>query len=240
MKILSNMGIIDLALYFDSTLVIADIHIGYEEVLNRQGILVPRTQFEEMAKRFEKIIKSHKYKKIDRIIVNGDLKHEFGTISEQEWRNALKFLDLLAKYCKEIILIKGNHDTILGPIANKRNVKVLGSVVVGKFLITHGDKIPDKGLLKKASTIIIGHEHPAISLKEGARVEKYKCFLKGKYKGKNLIVQPSFNTLIEGTDILRDEMLSPFLEQNLDSFEVYAVEDKVYDFGKLGNLRNRA
>ena len=103
--------------------------------------------------------------------------------------------------------------------------------------MTHGDKIPSKALLRNVSTIIIGHEHPAISIREGPRVEQFKCFLKGKYKGRNLIAQPSFNTMIEGTDVLKDKNLGPFLKQNLDNFEVYAVEDKVYRFGKLGKLR---
>ena len=240
MKILPNIEIVDLALYFDSTLVIADVHIGYEEALNKQGILVPRLQFEEMAQRVERIFSLLKNNKIERIVVNGDLKHEFGTISEQEWRNSLKFLDLLAKHCDEIILIKGNHDAIIGPIAKKRNVNVKEFFWIPskKILIAHGNKIPNQQLLKDVSTIIIGHEHPTVSLKERPRVEQYKCFLKGKYEGKNLIVQPSFNNIVNGTDILRDEILSPFLQQNLDNFDVFIVEDKVYDFGKLRNLRN--
>jgi putative SbcD/Mre11-related phosphoesterase len=235
MKILPNIDIVDLALYFDSTLVIADVHIGYEEALNKQGILVPRLQFEEIVKRIVAIFRQLKGRKLKTIVVNGDLKHEFGTISEQEWRNTLKFLDLLSKYCKEIVLIKGNHDTILGPIAKKRNVKIVDSISVGKVLVTHGDKIPNT--IKNFDTVIIGHEHPAVSLKEGPRVEQYKCFLKGRYKGKNLIVQPSFNPIIEGTDILIDGILSPFLQQNLDNFDVFIVEDKIYKFGKLRNLR---
>ena len=262
MKILPDVEIIDLALFLDSTLVIADAHIGYEEALNKQGVLVPRLQFEEMVKRMEKIFNELKNKKIERIVVNGDLKHEFGTISEQEWRNTLKFLDLLAKHCDEIILIKGNHDNILGPIARKRNVQVLDCFIIeslnekhnnenksiikmafkkskNKILITHGNKIPDKELLKNVSAVIIGHEHPAISIKDGPRIEKFKCFLKGKYKGKNLIVQPSFNSIIEGTDVMRDKILSPFLKQNLDNFEVYVVEDKVYEFGKLKNFKKQ-
>ena len=235
MKILPKMEIADLALYFDSTLVIADVHIGYEEALNKQGILVPRLQFEEMAKRMERIFGILKNKKLKRIVVNGDLKHEFGTISEQEWRNTLKFIDLLAKHCKEVILVKGNHDTILGPIAKKRNVKVVDYFEAGNILVIHGNKISQN--IKKYETIVIGHEHPAVSLKEGPRIEQFKCFLKGRYKGKNLIVQPSFNSMIEGTNILRDKIMSPFLQQNLDNFKVYVVEDKVYEFGKLGNLR---
>ncbi|MBI2653267.1 metallophosphoesterase [Candidatus Woesearchaeota archaeon] len=234
MKILPNMNILDLALYFDYTVVIADAHIGYEEALNKQGVLVPRFQFEDIVKRMERVFDYLKGKKIECIIVNGDLKHEFGTISEQEWRNTLKFIDLLSKHCNEVILIKGNHDTILGPIARKRNVNVVDEIGIGKVLVCHGNKVPN---IKNYDAIIIGHEHPAVSLKEGPRVEQYKCFLRGKYKGKKLIVQPSFNSLVEGTDLLRDKILSPFLHQNLDNFDVYIVEDKVYHFGKLRNLR---
>ena len=233
MRIIGNIEAIGLALYFDSVLVISDVHIGYEEVLNKQGVLVPRVQYEDISNSMKSIFNKLEGKKIDKMIVNGDLKHEFGAISEQEWRNTLKFIDLLSKYCKEIILIKGNHDTILGPIAKKRNVRIADSIIIGKALITHGDKLPDKETLRKADTIIIGHEHPAVSLKDGPRIETYECFLKGRFKGKNLIVQPSFNNLIEGTDILKHKILSPFLDQNLDNFEVFVVEDKVYDFGKL-------
>jgi metallophosphoesterase superfamily enzyme len=49
---------------------------------------------------------------------------------------------------------------------------------------------------------------------------------------------PSFNMLSEGTDILAGELLGPFLHQDLDDFEVYVVEDKVYRFGKVKDLRN--
>src|SRR3989338_10722770 len=219
MEILPDIEIVDLALYFESTLVIADVHIGYEEALNKQGIMVPRLQFEDMLKRMENIFASLKNKKIERIVVNGDLKHEFGTISEQEWRNTLKFLDLLVRHCNEVILVKGNHDTILGPIARKRNVKVVDYYLIdyntneynderpltkknknNKTIIIHGDRIPEKKVLQQAGTVIIGHEHPAISIKEGPRTETYKCFLKGRYKGRILIVQQSFNTIIEGTN----------------------------------------
>lgn len=256
MKLLSGIEIVDLALYFDDALVIADAHIGYEEALNKQGILVPRLQFEDIVRRIKRIFSLLKGNELKTIVINGDLKHEFGTISEQEWRNTLKFLDLLAKHCNEVILVKGNHDTILGPIAKKRGIQFVERFGIGKTLITHGDRVPDS--LKGFETIIIGHEHPAVSIKEGPRVEQFKCFLKGKYKGKNLIVQPSFNSIIEGTDILKDRILSPFLKQNLDNFDVYIVEDGVYPeikpysasdspkgshsgvlyFGKLKNLRS--
>src|SRR3989344_7806769 len=268
MEILPGFDILNQALLHNNILIMTDINIGYEEMLNKKGFLIPRLQFEDMLKRLEAIFDSLESKKIGKVIINGDLKHEFNSISEQEWRNTLKFIDFLSKYCNEIIIVKGNHDITLGPIARKRNVKIVDYYIIGdntdesnnelykneklqygknnysrtkaaknKTLVIHGDKMPENKVLERIGTIIIGHEHPAILLREGARVEQFKCFLKGKFKGKNLIVLPSFNTMIEGTDLLRDKVLSPFLKQNLDDFEVYAVEDKIYDFGKLGKLR---
>jgi putative SbcD/Mre11-related phosphoesterase len=231
MEILPDIQIIELALYLkkQKILVITDLHIGFEEMLNKQGILIPRHQLKDIINRLDRIFLKCKPKII---VINGDLKHEFGTISEQEWRDSLKVIDYLAKKGK-VVLVKGNHDTILGPISQKRNVELAEYYKADDILIVHGDKIIDK----KCKTIIIGHEHPAVMLKEDGRKEKYKCFLKGKFKGKNLIVMPSMNTVTEGTDILNEELLSPYLKGNLDSFNVFIAADKVYDFGRLGNLR---
>ena len=236
---IKGIEIIDLGIMLknEKILVLSDFHIGYEEALNKQGILVPKFQFKDIIKRLTKIFSRLKKDKLKKIIINGDIKHEFGTISEQEWRETLRLLDFLTKFCDEIILIKGNHDTIIGPIAKKRNVRIVDYCLTKKrVLIIHGHRIPEKDLLKKTNTIIIGHEHPALSLREDIRVEKFKCFLKGKYKRKNLVVMPSFCLATEGTDILKEKLLSPFLDQDLTNFDVFVVADKVYDFGKLKNL----
>ncbi|MBI2651461.1 metallophosphoesterase [Candidatus Woesearchaeota archaeon] len=237
MKIFGNISLIDLAIYTHNHLIVTDFHIGYEEALNKQGLLVPRFQFEEIIKRMESLFSELKGKKIERIIINGDLKHEFGAISQQEWRHTLKLLDYLGKHCSEIILIKGNHDTILGAIAKKRNIKVLEHYIVkNRILVMHGNLTPPKELLKDISTIIIGHDHPAVLIREGVRAELFKAYLTGKWKGKNLIAQPSFNLVTEGTDVLKEEVLSPFLKDNLSNFEAIIVADKLYNFGSLKNL----
>ena len=89
-------------------------------------------------------------------------------------------------------------------------------------------------------TIIIGHEHPAVSLYQWPRVEKYKAFLVGEWKKKRLIVLPSFNLATEGTDILKEHLLSPFLERkNIPTFEAYIIADKPYYFGKLKNVAKK-
>lgn len=226
MKLAKDLEISGLALRYKDCLILADLHIGIEESLNKQGLLIPRFQFKEIKAALEKILT----KKFSKIIINGDLKHEFGTISKQEWRNTLQILDLFSKYCKKIILIKGNHDTILGPIAEKKNIKILDSYKLDNILITHGHKI----IKEKSPVIIIGHEHPAVSFKERPN-ETFKCFLKGKYKNSALIVQPSFNFVTTGSNITQEQLLSPYLEE-INSFEVFVVEDKIYNFGKLKYL----
>lgn len=234
MEIAKGIEMVDLGLWIKEhkLLVLADFHIGFEEALNKQGILIPRFHFRDIILRLEKMLAKAKP---EAIVINGDLKHEFGKISEQEWRDALKLIDFLAKRCNKLVLTRGNHDTILGPIAEKRNIEIADYFIAGEILIAHGDKIP-KGI-SRFKTIIIGHEHPAVSIHEGERKEKFKCFLAGRYRRKQLIVQPSFNLVTEGTDILKEKTLSPFLKQDLGNFDVYVVADKVYDFGKLKNLR---
>lgn len=235
MEIQHNIQIIDLALYLAKyqTIILSDFHLGYEESLNEQGVLIPKFRFKDMMLRLKNILDKIKPKLI---IINGDLKHEFGQISSAEWKNTLELIDFLSKYGK-VILIKGNHDNILEPIANKRDMKIVTSYSVDNIYVCHGHRIPDSKEFSKSKTIIIGHEHPAVSLTDNIRVEKFKCFLKGKYKRKILIVMPSFNLVTEGTDITKEKLLSPFLHQDLSNFDVYLVEDKVYKFGKLKNLQ---
>ncbi len=215
-------------------LAIADLHIGYEEALNAEGILVPRQQFKLTKELLERMLAEVKPKII---VINGDLKHEFGGISKQEWRETLAIFDLLSNHSKKIVLIKGNHDTILEPLAKKRNLKIKDFYCIEDICITHGHKILAEKEFQAAKILIIANEHPAISIREGVKSELYKCFLLGKWKSKKLIVMPSFLPIIEGTDVRKERILSPYLQQSLANFEVFAVGDKVYRFGKLKNIR---
>ncbi|MBD3361442.1 phosphoesterase [Candidatus Woesearchaeota archaeon] len=241
MELIKGIKAIDLGLWVDSckTLVLADFHLGYEEELNQKGILIPRTLYKDVIDRLEKIF-AEINSKISTIIINGDLKHEFGRISSQEWQEVMRLLTYLGRKCDKIVLVRGNHDTILGPIADKQKIKIVDELILdftdekgkkNEIVITHGHKEPKE--IK--DIIIIGHEHPAIGLQEDARREKYKCYLLGKYRGKILIVQPSFNLLNEGTDVLFNELLSPLLD-DVSKFKLFIVDEKrkkILDFGKV-------
>jgi putative SbcD/Mre11-related phosphoesterase len=238
MEIAKGIEAIDLALYLpeDQVLVFADMHIGIEESLVKQGILMPKFHFKDLVTRVEKIFSALERgkKKVKTVVINGDLKHEFGRISDEEWRNTLKMLDYLARKGSKIVLVRGNHDTILGPIAEKRNIMFVDEFIVGDKLICHGDKIPE--IPAGIKTIIIGHDHPAVSIYDNLRKETFKAFIVGKHGRKTLIVQPSMNPMTEGTDVKKERLLSPFLQKDLGNFDVYVVADAVYHFGKLNKL----
>ena len=232
MEIIAGIEIIGKALWLkkSKTLIVSDIHIGYEEALNKQGILIPRTLFKETEQELKALIEQLKP---EIIVINGDLKHEFGVISESEWKETLKILDLMLK-ASRVVLVRGNHDSILGPIAKKRGLKIVDKYESEGICIVHGDSIIENS----AKTLVIGHEHPAIVLEEEIKSEKYKCFLLGSFKKQRLIVMPSFLPMIEGSDVTQEKLLSPYLKQSLKNFEVFVVGDKAYKFGKLKGIKS--
>tara|TARA_Y100000310_G_scaffold124700_1_gene123456 strand:+ start:69660 stop:70358 length:699 start_codon:yes stop_codon:yes gene_type:complete len=232
MQIHPGISVIDTALWLENEeiLIINDLHIGYEQALHFKGILVPRFQLEEICDKLNLIFEKVKPKKV---VINGDLKHVFGKVLQREWKEVLQFLDFLLVHVSEVVIIQGNHDPMVKFIAEKRDVSVVKEIKFGEIHIVHGDELVETD----AEVIIIGHEHPAVKIHEGAKWEKYKCFLKGKWQRKVLIAVPSFNPLLEGTNILEGKMLSPFLKK-IDDFEVFVVgKGEVFSFGMVKSLR---
>jgi len=234
-----GLEIIDLGLYLvkENIIIFSDFHLGYEEAMARSGVLLPRYQFKDTEERLKKIFEKIGIK-LKAIIITGDLKHEFGTINRQEWRDVNSILNLFGEYTDKIILLKGNHDPLLPSIVKRKGITLRNSYRLKDFLIMHGDILPKNEVKEKV--IIMGHEHPAISVSDGITTERVKSFIKGKWKDKIIIVLPSFNLVTEGTDVKSDRLLSPFLK-DVSNFEAFAVPefDKVLYFGKIKNLNSK-
>ena len=243
MEIFRGVEIVGRALYVESlnSLVIGDVHIGYEEALNKRGVLIPRHHFKdvmtEMREVFQQLPRLLRCRKLESIVINGDLKHEFGGISEQEWREILKFFDLLSSYCGSLVLIKGNHDPAVGPVARKMGVRLVDGYSKEGVFICHGHEIPKSRDYENSKLVIIGNEHPAVTIKDGVRAEKFKCFLKGAFEGKAMVVMPSLNPVTVGTDVLKEKFISPFMKTDISDFEVFVVADESYYFGKVRDLK---
>jgi len=229
----------DKALWFpvEKILCISDLHIGYENSLNSAGVFLPRFQFEQIMSDLKRIFE--KTGKVKEVVINGDLKHEFGKISEQEWNETLKVLDFLQKNAGKVVLVKGNHDKSLEPIARRMEIEVVDFYVGGNTRFSHGERLIPECFDKKIERIVLGHRHPAVSISDKYKKERYKCFLVGKYKKKEVIILPSFFPLIEGSDIVNSDSNLLFIpEEKLGNFEVYVVGDKleVLKFGKSKDL----
>ncbi len=233
MELLPGICAHDLAIVYKENLILGDVQLGHEEALEGQGLLLPRFQLKDILQRLEKIFAEPSVRQVRRVIINGDLKHEFGTITTQEWRDALQLFDYLLRKAREVVVIKGNHDLVLGPIAAKRNIRIVERWEDNALTILHGHVVP---LLMK-DVVIIGHEHPCISFPEKPH-EKFKCYLVGSYHGKKLVVMPSFTPLTMGSDITSAERLSPFLQGDIGSFSCYVVDDEgnVRFFGKVKDV----
>ncbi len=216
----------------EKTLIVSDIHIGYEEALNKQGVMIPRIAYKEIERITKEIMNNED---IEQVIINGDLKHEFGTISKQEWREVNQYLDLFKD--KKIILIKGNHDTILKPIIDRKGLELRDYYILRDYLIVHGHKkLSEYNIRENYKRVIMGHEHIAIGLRSDKRKELYKSFLYCK----ELIAMPSLFPLIPGTDILREKLLSPILNnRNIDKCKAIIIDENydLYNFGELKKIR---
>jgi putative SbcD/Mre11-related phosphoesterase len=232
LKLPGNIVLCENALFLpqEKTLVVSDLQLGQEQQLRDRGATIIYEQATQMLGLLETLIAQTDAK---RVVINGDLKHEFSHINSQERRDILKVLSYLKKEV-ELVVVRGNHDTITKPLTDELEVALVNSWSDGGFLAVHGHQMIE--IPKSVHTIIIGHTHPAIRIDDGVRNERYKCFLVAKYKDKRLIVLPSFSTIVEGSDILKVASNTPFL-QGFDSSMVYVLADEVRSFGKVADLR---
>jgi hypothetical protein len=227
----------------EEILVVGDLHIGYDHMIEQSGVLIPERQVKDIISELKEIFKriEESGRKISKIIFLGDIKHSFGYEWKEEnyFQEAMEFLRTKFKD-ENIILLKGNHDTIDYSFEKKMKKYHIHK---GTAFI-HGHEAFKSVFDNSISTLIMGHIHPSVILsdKQNIKREKYKCFLTGEFKGKNLIVLPSFLATVEGATVNEYEhaykdFFSIIPKKDLMKFQVHVVgEDKVYSFGKISEL----
>ncbi len=210
MNKIKGFEIVDRCLYWkaEKTLIVGDLHLGYEDVLFRRGASFPRRQLDETLEIFKKVFE--KTGKVERVILLGDVKHYFAGVLREEFEDFFNVLELIKKNLRKegkVIITKGNHDNILKPIStNYKEVELLDYFVLKNVLFFHGDKFGFEKVKKelgkkKIKRVVVGHFHPALILSDNVKREKYKCFLLGEVFEKDFIFVPSFFPLVEGSDI---------------------------------------
>jgi len=219
-------------------LVIGDLHIGYEEAGNFSSGIINNSIYIQIKKDLEGILKKVKKKseKINKIILLGDIKHGFSDMEKSERFEIINFLDSLKKKCEELIITRGNHDNFLSNVINKEKIKLVDYYIFKDICFLHGDRDFADINDKKIKYWIMGHVHPCITLQDDNKSEKYKCFLEGKFKDKNIIILPSFCDK-GGIDIREREARYPWkLKINEFNVKIISDEDEIFDFGKLKKI----
>lgn len=165
------------------TLLIADLHIGWEIALSEKGIHVP-TQTSRLLSKLKEIISSCKP---NRLLILGDVKHTVAKAEISEWQDVPEFFNELKNQVKEIQIIRGNHDGNLEPLLPE-NIKILPAtdITIGEIGLFHGHRWPSP-LLLKCKTLVMGHVHPVVSFRDpaGFRITR-QVWIKAKCDGTQL------------------------------------------------------
>lgn len=214
----------------EGLLVAADLHIGLEDEHEIRGIHIPKPILPAI---INQIITPAKDLGCKGVILLGDIKHEFGQATEPEWFGVRKLISRLRDRGLRVLVVRGNHDNYIIKILKELDVPLYEPYLeLSGLVLTHGHKIlaADEGRLPKE--VVLGHEHPAITLKDdvGAK-HRFKAFIYLQDKSTRYIVLPSVSPLAYGSnfnEVPADKMLSPML-QRLDLGEAipYVIETEV-------------
>lgn len=221
-------------------LVIADLHLGYELELTNAGIAMPAFQLTEMEDKLAVLTEEHEPSEV---VINGDLKHLFSGIGSQEWGDVRRFVAFVKERARKVVVVRGNHDNYLKTILKRSAVPFFDHYyAIGNTIVIHGHEQDVHAYSYK--NIVIGHDHPAIALRDEAGGEvKVPCFVYGKLRNSSLVMMPAFSPLALGVDVLsssKNDYLCPLMrEADLDNFQVIAVdEEKLLKFPAIGKIRS--
>ncbi len=191
-----------------ATAVIADLHLGYDDVRRRHGEAIPAFNLEETLAALRSLHAEHGVK---RLVVAGDLCEDGrspGPVAEL-------FAILLDWGIETIGVIPGNHDRKLASIPN--SVPIVGDGLrLGRWKVVHGDA-PARGW------IVQGHCHSCLRW-AGAVAP---CFLVSTRR----LILPAFSGDAAGVNVLRQRGWQAYRCHAI-------VGNRVLDFGPVRRIKH--
>lgn len=181
----------------ENILCVADLHLGYAWAHRFSGQLMPLRGPENLLTRLSDLCSFYKPA---HLAILGDIVHQAVPVTE-----ITQELSALFQGLREICglkLILGNHDKKLQKLASHiPELEFLPDLEIGHFLLTHGNS-PAQDASEKF--VLMGHEHPSISLGDGIRSAKFPCFMLGK----SVLLLPAFSFWAAGTDVRAHTFMS--------------------------------
>ncbi len=226
------------------TAVVGDLHLGLEGLMAEGGVYMPKFQLGKVKEDLADILDRTG---AGRLLVLGDIKHEFSETSSGEREEVQELLDHVTPLVEEVLLVKGNHDNyLIYAVDDYDGVELEDYFLLDGALYLHGHELAETFETLDADCVVMGHEHPAIAMTDEIGVtEKLPAFLYGELDdGRELLVLPAFSRLAEGSQANRideEELLSPILREKADIGSLRAVgvdrEAGLFEFPELEKLR---
>ncbi|MFY3741584.1 MAG: hypothetical protein HMLIMOIP_002041 [Candidatus Nitrosomirales archaeon] len=210
----------------EDVLLVSDIHLGLEDQREKIGMHIPGSIMTQILECIVTPIKSLNCK---RIVLLGDVKHEFGRPSEAEWFSIKKFIKALRDIDCEPEVVRGNHDNYIVYVLKELGIKLHDpSLRLGDCYLTHGHQDLEDDY-RDAKYIFMGHEHPAVVVKDDVGVKhRFKAFLSGTINNRTVTVLPSISPLSYGNpmnEMSRNQYMTPMLKKHgADDFTPYLIE----------------
>jgi putative SbcD/Mre11-related phosphoesterase len=164
------------------TLVAADLHLGYVWAHRHAGQMLPITAPDDTIDRLATLVSEYNPAQL---VLLGDIVHRaipVPTLREQLEQLITRLSSIRIRW------ITGNHDRNLQSLLQKINlpqIQLEPDLQLPPHLLTHGNEENPttakkilSNLTKKSGLLIMGHEHPAITLHDHVTTtQKFPCFL---------------------------------------------------------------
>jgi len=217
----------------EGVMVVADLHLGCEAALEYEGLSLPRVQTRRIEATLCDLLDSVGPR---RLVVAGDLKHNFSRNLVQEWEDVTRFVRTIAGMV-DLEVVKGNHDNYLVTILRESGIPLCSDVRVGEVSIVHGHRGS-----APTGPVVMGHIHPALAVRDsvGGTV-KVQCHLHDP--DRDILVLPAMSLVASGVDVIHVESadtMSPLLEdRGLGPFRpVVASDRQVLRFPDISRMRS--
>jgi putative SbcD/Mre11-related phosphoesterase len=191
-----------------ATAVIADLHLGYDQVRRRGGEAVPSFEVTDTLAAFQTLVARHG---VRRLVVAGDC-FEDGRCSEE----VVTLSKMLARLnVKFVGIVPGNHDQRFAGSSGEIKLFPKG-LRLGRWRVVHGDDTLPRG------RVVHGHIHPCVRWQGIAA----PCFLVSDRR----LVLPAFSADAAGVNVLR--------QREWRDYQCCVIAgERVLDFGEVRAFR---
>ena len=171
-----------------ATLVVADVHVGYELAAQRRGGYLPPVQRGAVVgARLTVMVRELS---VRRLVIAGDLRHSTLDVDDFERAELAAFAAALPTDVTLDVVV-GNHD---------RGGSIVGRSVLGPMRLGDVDIRHEPPTVRPARWTVCGHLHPRVTVRdETGASARYPCALVGE----SVVVLPAFSEWAGGTSVGR-------------------------------------